>query len=145
MMSTYVHTHARTHTRARAHVYNEVELQVNEVSCNIVLAMFCRFDSQGSTGLTEALFPISLDANEEDSPVTNGDTEPLIILCTEHSRVPVEQPLEIDRLHRSSIAGAETMVIAVLNGNSNHSFFLNRSGKWKIYDSYRVSQGCLIG
>ena len=117
----YIHTYARTH--ARAHVYNEVELQVNEVSCNIVLAMFCRFDSQGSTGLTEALFPISLDANEEDSPVTNGDTEPLIILCTEHSRVPVEHPLEIDRLHWSSIAGPETMVIAVLNGNSNHFFF----------------------
>ena len=85
--------------------------------------MFCRFDSQGSTGSTEALLPITLDGNEEDSPVTNGDNEPLIILCTEDSRVPVEQPLEIDRLRRSSIAGPETMVIAVLNENSNHFFF----------------------
>ena len=135
------------------HVYNEVELQANEVSCNIVLTVFCSFDSQSSAGSTEELSSTfldatSLDANEEDSPVlvSNRDNEPLIILCTEDSRVPVEQPLEIDRLHRSSIAGQETMVIAVFNDSSSHVFsvfLLNRSAKWKspnhICDSYRVS------
>ena len=90
------------------------------------MIIFYSSDSESGVSSSEALPPssTSLDANDEDNPITNGDDVPLLDLpggdeiplldmYAEDNHVPVEQPLEVDRLHRSSVAGPETIVIEI--------------------------------
>ena len=87
--------------------------------------MIIFYSSDSEYGVSSSLYPTSLDANDEDNPITNGDDVslpdlsdgdeiPLRRLYEYFDDVPVEQQLELDRLLRSSVAGPETIVIGML-------------------------------
>ena len=110
---------------------------------------FCHFCSSNSgsdvcsVGLISACqWGIDADLDIED----HGQDLPPPDMCIRDTRVPVEQPRELDRLHRSSVIEAETMVIGLLYDKLNCTlsmFLLNRSVKWKTtHQTYGVMQYC---